>query len=205
VLAREEARLGRRLAPQPLLDLLLDLHTGEPRARAGLEALVQLPMEADVGDGQLEGPEQMRHHVERGFALIAIEGVVAGVEIADHLDHERARLDRPVVPLRARRRTVPVAAGPQPAGRVDRQMLRDVFPALLHVEGAHRLDGAQPAEVGACRLPRVVQMHGSNPACQGVRVGQEQLELRQGESDNGLRHGPCSETRRSGRHVYTTR
>ncbi len=74
----------------------------------------------------------------RRRSLLTVERILAGVEVADHFDHEGPFAGGAVVAGRARRREVPVAPGSQPALGVDGEMLREVAPAvLLHVEFAH--------------------------------------------------------------------
>ena len=98
----------------------------------------QLIVELDVGVLQPERAHEVRHRFNRRRSLLTVERILAGVEVADHFDHEGPFAGGAVVAGRARRREVPVAPGPQPALGVDGEMLREVAPAvLLHVELAH--------------------------------------------------------------------
>jgi hypothetical protein len=98
----------------------------------------QLIVELDVGVLQPERAHEVRHRFNRRRSLLTVERILAGVEVADHFDHEGPFAGGAVVAGRARRREVPVAPGPQPALEVDGEMLREVAPAvLLHVELAH--------------------------------------------------------------------
>ena len=71
-----------------------------------------------------------RHDTQRGVALGTVEGIVAAVEVADHLEHERAEIGVAVVAGGAGRGQVPVAAEPDQALGVDGDVLRNVTPAV---------------------------------------------------------------------------
>ena len=98
----------------------------------------QLIVELDVGVLQPERAHEVRHRFNRRRSLLTVERILAGVEVADHFDHEgpfagRCRCGQSRSPARGSSCARSTA---RPA--VDGEMLREVAPAvLLHVELAH--------------------------------------------------------------------
>ena len=145
----------------------------------------ELAVEMDVGGSQPELTQQVRAH-RRGWrraarrrSVSALRSKSPTISIMNGPSSRRA-----VAPGLAGRRRVPVAPGPQPALRVDGQVLCDVAPAVLHhVEAAHRLDGGAAAEVGAPWSPGVVQMHRDDLPREGRLRGDDQVgELGDGKT-----------------------
>jgi hypothetical protein len=68
----------------------------------------QLIVELDVGVLQPERAHEVRRRFNRRRSLLTVERILAGVEVADHFDHEGLFAGGAVVAGRARRREVPV-------------------------------------------------------------------------------------------------
>src|SRR5687768_4090363 len=82
-----------------------------------------------------------------GDALIAVERVVPGIEIADHLDHERPGVRPPVLSFLTCRWKVPVPARPCDAEGIDGEMLANVVPGQRDVVVPHAVYRGQGAEL----------------------------------------------------------
>ncbi|OOO03076.1 MAG: hypothetical protein USCGTAYLOR_00669 [Chromatiales bacterium USCg_Taylor] len=149
--------------------------------RAGTRFFGHVVVKAQRFRLQPEALLHLRDDGEHRLFLRFIEGILAAIEIRDGLKHERPRFRISIEALRAGRRLIPIAPGPDAAVRRNRDVLRDVRPALsFGVELPHRLDGREAFVLGAIRPPGVVHVHRLDLACE--RKLFEQLdELLEGE------------------------
>src|SRR5688500_13825930 len=117
-------------------------------------------MEMETFRGQIKTPLHESDDFERRLALAAFEAVTSIIEIADHLEHERAGITVAVVAGGAGRSLIPVAPGPDRAVRRNRDVLGNVTPLVgFRVVVPHAFDSGQSFVVAVTRLPRMMHMH----------------------------------------------
>ena len=147
-----------------------------------------LVMEAQRFRSQVELLLHERNDGQRDTALFALKAIVAVVKIANHFEHKGAGRAVAIMPCGTGGWLVPVSSGPDGAIWRNRNVLRNIAPAVaLGVKAPHGHNAVMALILAMVRAPGMMHMHGVNAPAEGELV-ERSGEFAQGQTMKWCRH-----------------